>query len=181
MKFLIDNALSPALAALLQQAGHDAIHVRSIGLQHADDDVIFDRAANRVAEHRIFAPHPVTPGSYIARDVVPDPGVVLAMQPALDRVHQLQATDLGVSLPAPIVRGGDAGSPLGNLFADAMRNASIDVELRAAREIDTLAGYDAVDVAPIAPGELLVLNRGMLHASDRLRSIEEIRAEEKAR
>jgi predicted nuclease of predicted toxin-antitoxin system len=45
MKFLIDNALSPALAALLQQAGHDAIHVRSIGLQHADDDAIFDLAA----------------------------------------------------------------------------------------------------------------------------------------
>jgi predicted nuclease of predicted toxin-antitoxin system len=45
MKFLIDNALSPALAALLQQAGHDAIHVRSIGLQNADDDVIFERAA----------------------------------------------------------------------------------------------------------------------------------------
>ena len=45
MKFLIDNALSPALADLLQQAGHDAIHVRSIGLQHADDDAIFDRAA----------------------------------------------------------------------------------------------------------------------------------------
>ena len=45
MKFLIDNALSPALAALLQQAGHDAIHVRSIELQHADDEVIFDRAA----------------------------------------------------------------------------------------------------------------------------------------
>ena len=45
MKFLIDNALSPALAALLQQAGHDAIHVRSIGLQHADDDEIFERAA----------------------------------------------------------------------------------------------------------------------------------------
>ena len=45
MKFLIDNALSPALADLLQQAGHDAIHVRSIGLQQADDDAIFDRAA----------------------------------------------------------------------------------------------------------------------------------------
>jgi predicted nuclease of predicted toxin-antitoxin system len=50
MTFLIDNALSTVLAALLQQAGHDAIHVRSIGLQHADDDVIFERAA---AEHRI--------------------------------------------------------------------------------------------------------------------------------
>jgi len=45
MKFLIDNALSPALADLLQQAGQDAIHVRSIGLQHADDELIFDRAA----------------------------------------------------------------------------------------------------------------------------------------
>ena len=51
MKFLIDNALSPTLAALLQQAGHDAIHVRSIGLQHADDNVIFERAA---AERRIL-------------------------------------------------------------------------------------------------------------------------------
>jgi predicted nuclease of predicted toxin-antitoxin system len=50
MKFLIDNALSPAFAALLQQAGHDAVHVRSIGLQHAEDDVIFARAA---LEHRI--------------------------------------------------------------------------------------------------------------------------------
>jgi menaquinone-dependent protoporphyrinogen oxidase len=29
------------------------------------------------------------------------------------------------------------------MIADAMRNASVDVELRAAREIDTLAGYDA--------------------------------------
>ena len=45
MKFLIDNALSPALAPLLQQAGHDAIHVRSTGFQHAEDDAIFDRAA----------------------------------------------------------------------------------------------------------------------------------------
>ena len=50
MKFLIDDALSPVLAVLLQQAGHDAIHVRTVGLQHANDDVIFERAAT---EHRI--------------------------------------------------------------------------------------------------------------------------------
>jgi hypothetical protein len=37
MRFLVDNALSPALAVLLQQAGHDAIHVRTIGLQRAED------------------------------------------------------------------------------------------------------------------------------------------------
>jgi hypothetical protein len=50
VRFLIDSALSPALAALLQQSGHDASHVRDLGLQHADDEVIFERAA---AEHRI--------------------------------------------------------------------------------------------------------------------------------
>jgi predicted nuclease of predicted toxin-antitoxin system len=49
MRFLIDNALLQR-SLLLQQAGHDAIHVREFGLQHADDEVIFERAA---AEHRI--------------------------------------------------------------------------------------------------------------------------------
>jgi len=45
MRFLIDNALSPVLATLLEQAGHNALHVRSIELHRSDDAVIFDRAA----------------------------------------------------------------------------------------------------------------------------------------
>ena len=44
MKFLIDNALSPKLADLLINEGFDVIHVRNIGLQHADDRKIFDYA-----------------------------------------------------------------------------------------------------------------------------------------
>ena len=44
MRFLIDNALSPVLATLLEQAGHNALHVRAIELHRADDP-IFDRAA----------------------------------------------------------------------------------------------------------------------------------------
>jgi 5'-nucleotidase len=45
------------------------------------------------------------------------------MAPALARVRRLQATSLGRSLDAPIHRGSDLGSPLGNVFADALRDA----------------------------------------------------------
>jgi predicted nuclease of predicted toxin-antitoxin system len=73
MKFLIDNALSPALAVLLQQAGHDAIHVRSIGLQHADDEVIFDRAAT---EHRIVVSADADFGTLLALRASRQPSVI---------------------------------------------------------------------------------------------------------
>jgi len=39
---LVDNALPPALAVLLRDAGHAVWHVRELGLQHADDEAIFD-------------------------------------------------------------------------------------------------------------------------------------------
>lgn len=44
MRFLIDNALSPEVARLLRDAGHDAVHVRDYGLQAAEDPVILERA-----------------------------------------------------------------------------------------------------------------------------------------
>ena len=44
-KFLIDNALSPELARLVREAGHDAVHVRDDGLPAAEDSVILERAA----------------------------------------------------------------------------------------------------------------------------------------
>ena len=41
MRFLVDNSLSPLLATLLDHAGHDALHVREIALQRAEDVTIF--------------------------------------------------------------------------------------------------------------------------------------------
>jgi 5'-nucleotidase len=63
------------------------------------------------------------PTKYEGRAVKPDPAIVQAISPALQRVHELQATTLGVSLDAPIRRVGDLGSPLGTLFAEALRDA----------------------------------------------------------
>jgi len=43
--FLVDNALSPAVADRLRDSGHDAVHVRDAGLGTAEDIVIFEEAA----------------------------------------------------------------------------------------------------------------------------------------
>ena len=44
MRFLIDNAISQTVSEELKKLGHDSVHVREIGLQHADDKKIFEKA-----------------------------------------------------------------------------------------------------------------------------------------
>jgi 5'-nucleotidase len=105
-------------------------------------DVLFDRTTRRVARTRLFAPQllcgredsvsvagncaPATDSTapqYEGRRVESDRSVEGAMAPALERVRRSQATTLGRFLEAPIPRGSDLGSPLGNVFADALRDA----------------------------------------------------------
>jgi predicted nuclease of predicted toxin-antitoxin system len=45
VKLLLDANLSPRVARLLKEAGHDAIHVADIGLLTATDPVILRAAA----------------------------------------------------------------------------------------------------------------------------------------
>ena len=46
MRFLVDNALSPALTSLFNAAGHDAVHVLSLGMEAASDHEVIGRAAS---------------------------------------------------------------------------------------------------------------------------------------
>lgn len=67
---------------------------------------------------------------YEGRPVVEDRTILEAMAPALARVRHLQATPLGVVLDTTLSRTGDPESPLGNLFADALRDeVAADVAL----------------------------------------------------
>jgi predicted nuclease of predicted toxin-antitoxin system len=44
VRFVVDENLSPLVAALLTAAGHDCIHVRDVGMTTAPDRIILDWA-----------------------------------------------------------------------------------------------------------------------------------------
>ena len=96
MKFLVDNALSPILAELLHQAGHDAAHVRRYGMQAVSDEQIFERAQS---ENRIVVPAGTDFGTLLALRQEREPSVILFRQQR-DRIPARQATLLLANLSA---------------------------------------------------------------------------------
>jgi len=74
VKFLIDNALSPGLVELLNAAGHDARHVREIGLQQALDEEILELAR---VEDRVVVSADTDFGTLLARRSTSKPSLML--------------------------------------------------------------------------------------------------------
>jgi predicted nuclease of predicted toxin-antitoxin system len=74
MRFLIDNALSPIMADGLRQSGHDAIHVRDLGLAAADDATIFECAER---DQRVIVSADTDFGTLLALRKSQRPSVIL--------------------------------------------------------------------------------------------------------
>ncbi|MGH3069677.1 MAG: DUF5615 family PIN-like protein [Streptosporangiaceae bacterium] len=74
MKFLIDNNLSPLLAEGLKAAGHDAVHLRDLGMQAVPDPAVLQRAQ---VDGRVLVSADTDFGGLLSRSRATGPSVLL--------------------------------------------------------------------------------------------------------
>lgn len=74
MKFLLDQGISPQVALALAGAGHDAVHVRDLGMSQADDATILARADD---DHRVIITEDTDFGTLLVLNARSSPSVVL--------------------------------------------------------------------------------------------------------
>ena len=74
MRFLVDNALSPITAVVLRDAGHEAIHLRDVGIQAEPDSVVVEIAER---EDRVIVSADTDFGALLVARDRPRPAFVL--------------------------------------------------------------------------------------------------------
>jgi len=74
MRFLADAGISPKSVEFLRQLGHDAIHVRELGMQRSADQEVVDRAR---AEGRVVVAFDLDFGEILALGILDRPSVIL--------------------------------------------------------------------------------------------------------
>jgi predicted nuclease of predicted toxin-antitoxin system len=74
VRVLLDEGLSPRLLEMLRAAGHDAVHVRDVGLRSAPDPVVLARA---VDDQRVLVTLDTDFGALVAHSHATAPSLVL--------------------------------------------------------------------------------------------------------
>lgn len=74
MRFLADAGISPKTVEFLTQLGHEATHVRTLGLQRAPDVVLVDRAR---ADGSVVITFDLDFGDILALGVLDKPSVII--------------------------------------------------------------------------------------------------------
>lgn len=107
MRFLIDNALSNSMAEGLKKAGHDAVHVRELGMGMASDKEIMEFA---LKENRVIVSADTDFGTLLALYDLSKPSFILFRKsdkrPIALLMQLLAFTSMKPKCPSPQKRQG---------------------------------------------------------------------------
>jgi predicted nuclease of predicted toxin-antitoxin system len=97
MRFLANAGVSPKTVDFLNQLGHEAVHVRTLGLERAADRVLIDRA---LADSSVVVTFDLDFGDILALGVLDKPSVIICRltDERADSVNRHLATVLGERL-----------------------------------------------------------------------------------
>jgi predicted nuclease of predicted toxin-antitoxin system len=74
MRFLADAGVSPRTVEFLKELGHDAVHVRTLGLERASDSEVVDRAG---ADSSVVLTFDLDFGEILALGILDKPSVII--------------------------------------------------------------------------------------------------------